>query len=189
MLSPTSSASTFFGNTTQQALYVQHMQQIFVVRDGSAIQNPTDPTVLSAIQRELLVISPKFSSMQSINDIRNPALFSDTDMARMILLAIMGNFHSQTLQDVDLYNDVQVRYDPLLQHFITRQNMRDTEIVVFQSLLVICVIGLFIVFMMDKDKAKPQQVGIKIENVESVKNKINLPEWTRVRFRDGFGGV
>lgn len=175
---------SFFGNETQQAMYVAQMQNIFVVRDGSTISNPTDPTVLGAIRRELSVISPKFGSMQDISGVRDPAVFTDQDMSRLVLLAIMGNFHTQSLQDADLYNDVQVRYDPLGQRFVTKQNMRDTEILVFQALLVICVIGLFVVFV--REKRAPQEKKEAI-HIEATKSRINLPDWTKsgkARHRD-----
>lgn len=193
------SPDSFFGKLSPTV--VSEMQRIFVIRDGSSIQNPVDPVVLQAVYNELLVLSGNFSSMASVEDVRNATHLGDTELVRLLLLAIMGNFHAQTLRDAEIYNDVQVVYDPNSQHFITKQNMRDTEIVVFQVLLVICVFGIFMVFMVGSmDKHKHEQkvapshqpahdtssshIGVSIPA-----NRLSVPSWSTVGSRLSHRGM
>lgn len=169
----------FFVDETLERMLVSQMQQVFVVRDGSVISNPVDGVVLDAIYRELLVMSSRFKAMGSLQDMRNSTAFPDSELVRFVLLGIMGNFHAQTLKDADVYNDVQVVYNPVDQRFITKQNMRDTEIVVFQTLLIICVFGLFLVFSMQgsgeaSGKVVPEDGK---ESAPHLSGKIVLPTW------------
>eukprot|EP00960_Hanusia_phi_P003655 108556-Hanusia_phi.AAC.1 len=166
-------------------LVVAEMQKVFVLQDGSAIQSATDGVVLQAVYDELLVLSPAFAALPSLADTRNASLFSDQELVRTVLLAVMGNFHSQTLQDADIYNDVQVVYDPVRQRFVTRQNMRDTEIVVFQVLLFLCVFGVFLLFVVRHDRPAEQAVHppapatTSSASARSMSTAFALPHWAQ----------
>eukprot|EP00960_Hanusia_phi_P001844 52657-Hanusia_phi.AAC.11 len=168
-------------------LVVAEMQRVFVLLDGSVIQNPTDGVVLQAVYDELLAMSPAFASIPTLEGIRNVTLFPDQELVKVLLLAVMGNFHSQTLSDADIYNDVQVVYDPVKQRFVTRQNMRDTEILVFQVLLIVCVLGLFLVFLVGRKEphAEHQSEAAKPEKAtagrmsERIGERLALPSWAQ----------
>ncbi len=178
--------ASFFGALSP--VVVSEVQKIFVVRDGSTVQSSVDPVVLSAVYGELLSISGNFSSLATLEDIRNASLFHDGELVRLVLLAVMGNFHSQTLQDANFYNDVQVVYDPVGRKFVTRQNMRETELVVFQVLLVISVSGVLMVFLLGNhssssshppkpevkaDDSKPKNASLNVNA-----NRLAMPAWT-----------
>jgi hypothetical protein len=186
--------TSFFGALS--SVVVSEVQKIFVVRDGSTVQSSVDPVVLSAVYGELLSLSGNFSSLATLEDIRNASLFHDGELVRLVLLAVMGNFHSQTLQDANFYNDVQVVYDPVGRKFVTRQNMRETELVVFQVLLVISVSGVLMVFLLGNhhpgnhhsgnlppkpdgkaEDSKPKNVSLNLsQNLHT--NRLAMPAWT-----------
>ena len=180
--------SSFFG--TLSPVVVSEVQKIFVVRDGSTVQSSVDPVVLSAVYGELLSISGNFSSLGSFEDIRNASVFHDEELVRLVLLAVMGNFHSQTLHDADFYNDVQVVYDPVGRRFVTRQNMREAELVVFQVLLVISVSGVLMVFLLgNHSPGHPPKTEVKVEDKKTTNtslhigqnlhaNRLAMPAWT-----------
>lgn len=183
--------ASFFGALS--SVVVSEVQKIFVVRDGSTVQSSVDPVVLSAVYGELLSLSGNFSSLATLEDIRNASLFHDGELVRLVLLAVMGNFHSQTLQDANLYNDVQVVYDPVGRRFVTRQNMRDTELVVFQVLLVISVSGVLMVFLLGnhsssssshppshapKPDGKADDSKTKNASLNVNANRLAMPAWT-----------
>eukprot|EP00960_Hanusia_phi_P005124 148272-Hanusia_phi.AAC.2 len=173
---------------TLAPMVVAEMQKVFVLRDGSTIQSSTDGVVLQAVYNELLSMSPAFESVASLNGLRNATLFPDQELVRILLLAVMGNFHSQTLKDADIYNDVQVVYDPVSQRFVTRQNMRDTEIVVFQVLLIVCVIGLFLLFIVGHrdehakvhpEPAREEKQAEVVQSSASMGGRLALPQWAQ----------
>ena len=184
--------SSFFG--TLSPVVVSEVQKIFVVRDGSTVQSSIDPVVLSAVYGELLSLSGNFSSLSTLEDIRNASVFQDGELVRLILLAVMGNFHSQTLHDADFYNDVQVVYDPVGRRFVTRQNMREAELVVFQVLLVISVSGVLMVFLLGHHSPghppnHPPKADVKAEDKKATNallnagqnlhaNRLAMPAWT-----------
>lgn len=135
--------------SSQPSLFVTTMTDIFMVRDGSSIANSSDPYVLTAITRELRLLMSNFSSIQTLQDLRDPDMVSDAELVRLLMLAIMGNFHRHTLGSSSVFDDVQIVYDPISSSFVTTQNLRQTEITIFQALLVISVIGLSTMFIMD----------------------------------------
>lgn len=140
-------ADLFTGN---EALFVSKMQEVFMIKDGSSIVDPKDSIIISALRKELQSILADYSTLSNFTDFRNPSIIGDDKLVTLLMLGIMGNFHRKSVTNADVYDDVQIVFDPATGSFITLQNLRDTEITVFKALLVTSVGGLLLIFMMEK---------------------------------------
>ncbi|EKX35186.1 hypothetical protein GUITHDRAFT_118628 [Guillardia theta CCMP2712] len=130
------------------------MQEVFMIKDGSIIVDPKDTTIVSALRKEIRSIITNYTGVSSLDDFRNSSIVNDDDIVLVIMLAVMGNFHRRSVTNADVYDDVQIVFDPLDGKFVILQNLRDTEMTVFKALLVVSVAGLLLIFMMDKDDKK-----------------------------------
>jgi hypothetical protein len=142
-------ADIFTGN---EALFVARMQDVFMIKDGSTIVDPSDAVIVAALRKEVQSLLPGYSMLHDLGDLRNASLVSDGDLGTLLMLAIMGNFHRKSVTNADVYDDVQIVFDPSSGSFVTLQNLRDTEITVFKALLVISVGGLLLIFMLERNR-------------------------------------
>lgn len=149
--------------TSNEDLFVSKMQEVFMIKDGSIIVDSRDVTVVSALRKELRSMLKNYTEMRSLDDIRNVTLVNNDDMVLILMLAVMGNFHRKSVTNANVYDDVQIVFDPLDGKFEILQNLRDTEMTVFKALLVISVAGLLLIFMTDKniDKNMDQKTESK----------------------------
>lgn len=152
-----------YGNdllTSSESLFVSKMQEVFMIKDGSFILDPQDVTVVSALRKELRSIITNYTSLTSLNGFRNSTLVSDQDISLILMLAVMGNFHRKSVTNTDVYDDVQIVFDPLDGKFVILQNLRDTEMTVFKALLVLSVAGLLLIFMIEKKQESKRKEDV-----------------------------
>lgn len=122
-----------------------------MIKDGSLIVDPKDSIIIAALKKEMQSMLSDYSILNNFTDFRNPAILGDDELITLLMLGIMGNFHRKSVTNADVYDDVQIVFDPATGSFITLQNLRDTEITVFKALLVVSVGGLLLIFMMEKN--------------------------------------
>lgn len=160
--------------TSSESLFVGKMQEVFMIKDGSYILDPQDVTVVAALRKELRSIITNYTSLTRLDDLRNSSLVNDQDISLILMLAVMGNFHRRSVTNSDVYDDVQIVFDPLDGKFVILQNQRDTEMTVFKALLVMSVAGLLLIFMVEKKQEPKKREEVLTSKAPDAHNPLHL---------------